>query len=428
MARAAASTLAPYMRVKDRDAGLERKTLEGIAAWSGRFTPNVSLTTSQDGTQGLLLEVSGSLKLFGNLAAITNGLMQGVTELGFSPRAGSAPTAHGAWLLARAGSPSPCLKQSDLLRRLQPLPIEVLECDRRVRETLEAMGVRTIGEVLGLPRAGLARRFGQSLCEELDRAQGKRPDTREFFVPPDRFEAVLELPAEVREAEALLFALRRLIAQLGGFLEARNGGVQRLRIELFHKEASSEVSIGLVKPCRDTDRFLLLAREKFSSLILKQPVRRIGLKAEDIYSLSPTNLDLLDDTLKSKGDWHTLVERLRARLGNPAVSGIASYPAHRPEAGWRVTEPGERAPSCEFGPRPLWLLPHPRRLQEGEAPLCEGPLDLLSGPERIESGWWDGHDQARDYFVARSANDALLWVYRDREQDKPQWYLHGIFG
>lgn len=429
MARAAAAALAPCLRFHERDAAAERAALEGVAAWAGRYTPNVAFVAGAAGCEGLLLEVSGSLKLFGSTAAIAASLAHGAAEMGYTACPASAPTAHGAWLLARGGSPSPCPTLGDLARRLQPLPIEVLDCGAHTLATLEAVGVRTIGEVLALSRAGLAQRFGQALCWELDRALGALADPREFFAPPERFRASLELPAEVREAETLVFAVRRLIVQLGGFLAARDGCVQHLHIELFHKEMRTDVEIGLVRPSRDTEHFVTLIREKLSALALKAPVRRIALAADDILAIAHENLDLLDDTLKAPGDWQRLIERLRARLGNHAVSGIAAGAAHRPEAAWRVTEPGERGAALEFGTRPLWLLPQPKRLGEiGSAPHCDGPLALLAGPERIESGWWDGRDAARDYFVARAKTESLLWIYRERGPQSPHWYLHGIFG
>ena len=429
MARAAAAALAPGLRFRERDAAEELEALEGLAAWAGRYTPNVALAAGANDPRGLLLEVSGSLKLFGSTSAIAAGLAQGATEMGYTASPAAAPTAQGAWLLARAGSPFPCLDPGVLARRLQPLPVEVLDCGPRTLATLEAVGVRTLGEMLALPRSGLARRFGQALCDELDRALGTRADPRVFFAPPERFHAGLELLSEVREAAALVFALQRLIVQLGGFLAARDGGVQRLRIELFHKEACTEVWIGLVRPSRDIEHFALLVREKLSALALKEPVRRIALAADDIFAIAPENLDLLDAAFKRPGDWHGLVERLRARLGNYAVSGLATGAAHRPEAAWRVAEPGERGAALEFGIRPLWLLPQPRRLEAiGALPQCDGPLALLAGPERIESGWWDGRDVTRDYYVARAATESLLWVYRERDPAKGQWYLHGIFG
>jgi protein ImuB len=89
---------------------------------------------------------------------------------------------------------------------------------------------------------------------------------------------------------------------------------------------------------------------------------------------------------------------------------------HRPERAWRAVAAG-RAAAAEAppGPRPLWLLEPPRRLGEGE-------FVLLAGPERIESGWWDGDDVARDYFIA-ARGASLAWIYRAREG----WFLHGLF-
>ncbi len=76
---------------------------------------------------------------------------------------------------------------------------------------------------------------------------------------------------------------------------------------------------------------------------------------------------------------------------------------------------------------PLWLLKEPRPLShhDGWPYLC-GPLEAESGPERIESGWWDGQDIARDYFIVRDPHGARFWIYRDLG-DASAWYLHGVF-
>ena len=87
----------------------------------------------------------------------------------------------------------------------------------------------------------------------------------------------------------------------------------------------------------------------------------------------------------------------------------------------------ERQLQLDFGERPFWLLESPRPLAEiGAVPHHDGPLELLVGPERIESGWWDGDDIARDYFVARMRSEALVWIYRER-RGEGAWYLHGVF-
>ncbi|HSE00214.1 MAG TPA: hypothetical protein VLB72_05695, partial [Burkholderiales bacterium] len=138
---------------------------------------------------------------------------------------------------------------------------------------------------------------------------------------------------------------------------------------------------------------------------------------------------LFPDRVNDAGEWARLVERLSARLGQQAVHGLAPRAEHRPERAWQATAPGAGAAQAARSPRPLWLLERPRPLDEvaSKPRYRDGPLALVAGPERIESGWWDGDDVKRDYFIAETADRATLWIYRERRQPGG-WFLHGIFG
>ena len=233
------------------------------------------------------------------------------------------------------------------------------------------------------------------------------------------------------QTEALLFAAKRLFVQLEGFLAARAGGVQRLALRLFHREARfTEVPIGLVAPARDAAHFTLLARERLGGLALPDAVRAIALDAGDVVPLAGEALALFDDSASAPGDWRKLVERLRARLGGAAVHYLAVAAEHRPERASRECAADVRPPATDAdrcAQRPFWLLPAPQPLEEIDAaPQRDGPLKLLAGPERIESGWWDGDDVARDYFVAETGDRTLVWVYRERHPPGG-WFLHGLF-
>jgi len=422
MAVSTAQALAPRLRIAPRDPAAETEALLGLAAWAAQFTPGVAL----EFPDALLLDASGSLKLFGGLASLLDRLRRELAEMGWSARLAGAPTPRGALWLALAGVERFVDFADGLEPALAALPVAALRRDEETLEALTAIGVRTLGELLALPREGVARRFGQRLLDELDRALGRLPEPRNFFVPPVRFLAAIELPAEVSQADALLFAARRLIVQLAGFLCARSGGAQRLVFRLKHRDrAATEVAIGLVAPSRDAGHFTLLARERFSSLVLPEPVRSIALEVDDVAPLAGRSLGLLLEQGKPQGDWERLVERLRARLGAGAVRGVAARAEHRPELAGAAVEFAAKQPQPEFGERPLWLLDRPRPIPEiDERPHHEGPLELLAGPERIESGWWDGGDVARDYFIARMRNEALVWVFRERGGG---WYLHGLF-
>lgn len=424
MAGSAALALAPQLRIAPRDPAAETEALLGVAGWAAQFTPGVAL----EFPDCVLLEVSGSLKLFGGLEPLLERLRQGLKEMGWSTALAVAPTPRAAFWLVHTGKQKFFGSTAELEPALATLPAEIFCRNGETLAALEAIGVRTLGELRALPREGVARRFGQGLLDELDRGLGRLPDPRNFFVPPARFRASIELPAEVTQAEALLFATRRLLVQLSGFLAARSGGVQRFVLVLRHRDrALTEIAIGLVAPSRDTEHFTLLLRERLTGLALAGPVREIALRAEDIVPLAGNNLGLLLEQGKPPGDWGHLVERLHARLGAEAVRGIAGRAEHRPERAGVIADLEGKQLQLGFGERPFWLLEFPRLLAEvGAVPHHDGPLDLLVGPERIESGWWDGDDVARDYFVARTQNESLVWIYRER-RGEGGWYLHGIF-
>lgn len=423
MSASAALALAPQLRIRQRDASAETEALLGIAAWAMQFTPNVAL----DFPDAVLLEISGSLKLFGGLAQIVGDLREGLAAMGFTASISVAPTASAASWLVRAGKEALVTEAARIDEAVSTLPTSVLHCDADMLESLDAIGAATIGDLLALPRDGLARRFGQALLDDLDRARGRLPDPRSFFTPPPRFAAGIDLQAEVTQTEALLFAAKRLLAQLAGYLAARSGGVQRFALKLFHRDGgATEIAIGLVTPSRDAEHFTLLARERLASVVLREPVRGIAIEASDILPLAADNLGLFSDDTGTPGNWDRLIERLRARLGTQAVHGLAARAEHRPERASADAQADERQLKLQFGERPFWLLDAPRPIPEvGAVPNYDGPLTLLAGPERIESGWWDDDDIARDYFVARTQSESLVWVYRERRGGG--WYLHGLF-
>ncbi len=155
----------------------------------------------------------------------------------------------------------------------------------------------------------------------------------------------------------------------------------------------------------------------------------VGVRVDRFEPLAATSGDLFGRAQAAVSE--RFLDRLRSRLGTGAVDSVTCHPEHRPERAWRVAEPdvARDVASVRYPARParpLWLLPQPLRLatQAGE-PCYEGTLTLLEGPERIESGWWDGDDATRDYFIASNPRGARYWVYQ--ELRKREWFLHGIF-
>jgi protein ImuB len=299
--------------------------------------------------------------------------------------------------------------------------LRCLHLEEAQQHALEQMGFRRVRDVLRLPRKALTRRFGPAVTDYLDRLLGTRPDPRLFYQPPQTFAARLELPAEIHTCQALLFPLKRLLEELCGVLRGGDNAVQSLHIVLRHDDhPDSLVELGMQSPTQDPVRLLGLLRERLERLRLPQAVREIRLETPKLLPLAAGQQSLFPDSPgeQQQGIWQ-LAERLQARLGRDAVGGLAGVEDHRPEYSWRPCALDE-TPQCATLPhRPAWLLPKPKR--------CDiGRYEILTGPERIESGWWDGRDCRRDYFIVRDPHGSTLWAFHEYKPRRG-WYLHGIF-
>ncbi|MBC7803114.1 MAG: DNA polymerase Y family protein, partial [Candidatus Parcubacteria bacterium] len=175
---------------------------------------------------------------------------------------------------------------------------------------------------------------------------------------------------------------------------------------------------------RSKEHFTRLLRERLAQVALPAAVEAIGIDGGELELLPEGSGSFFADPRADGEQWLRLVERLQARLGSGAVHGLGVREDHRPERAWVAVVPGKEIPSKEENrhqPRPVWLLDPPRRLAEGE-------FSLLAGPERIESGWWDGAEAQRDYFIARTGGASLAWIYRQRGAGPGRsWFLHGYF-
>lgn len=450
----AAHALVPELRVYRRNLDAERAALEHLAALAITYTSVVSVVPPLT----VLLEIEGSLKLFGGAERLLRRLCGHVQRLGYTCALAVGPTALGAELLACAGRTIIVREQAVLRAALSSLPVSVLGLSKAAHLAIRDIGVRSLGDLLRLPRAGLARRFGTALVKDLDRALGHRPDPRPRYEPPAQFESLLTFPEPVSDAEALLFCARRQLRELAALLGARCAGVRRVEWRLHHwRAAPSVIRIESAQVHRNARRFLELLCERLHRQPLPAAVESIELRADELEAHEPDSAQLFPGAAsEQRRAGGMLLERLRARLGNEAVHGFELHADHRPEHAFRRRSCA-RSPSTEGSlshppppqhermgvralSRPLWLLQTPAPLAlKGTQPQWRGGLTIESGPERIESGWWDHRPAARDYYVARAQDGARLWVFRELayrtppEQGKPpqdpapRWFLHGLF-
>jgi protein ImuB len=452
--RATALALAPDVALLDRSIAKEQEAVMQVATWALQFTPCVSIEMGLE-AKGLVMEIEPSLRLFKGLENLLSLIKTGLDSLGFSAQIACTTTPLGAWLLAQHSDGIVADQSAHLNRRLSEMPLSLFPQASQHLSALNAIGAHTLKDIVQLPRAGLSRRFGKGVLEEIDKALGKSPDLREYFEAPLEFHSKLELMAQVETSEALLFAAKRMLVELTGWLSARHCAVKAFELIAEHDDRGPKLSLPTVfeihfsEPTREIARLSDLLREKLNVLQLRAPAHTLQLHCTDVHVLPSATGHLFMLPQTAQQNLGRLVEKLQARLGANQVQKIKLTPDYRPESAFvlhnfeitanksvSAKEPDAEymaTPQAHGLPRPLWLLAKPQPLEErNQRPFWQGTLQLLAGPERIEGGWWDNHFIQRDYFIAEDIQNNLYWIYRERGNHKqkiePGWFMQGRFG
>jgi protein ImuB len=445
---ASALAVFPKLVIMEQDPHEERKALQQAVYAALRFTPNIAMQNN-----GLIAEVSGSLKLFGGLKKLCQALNGVVTAQGLQLSAGIAPTATGAWLLARSASPGTVIngRGEEFRILLDALPVSLLESAQLHLEVIHGIGCKTLADLRRLPRGGVARRFGPNLPTELDRAYGDSPDPKNWFETPEDFHQKMKMMELVENAELLLVPMQRMVEQMCGWLASRHAAVSAFSFVLHHEYSLRQphkftpIYIRLSEQSSDSAHLMLLLRERLERTKIVAPVCELELTADEIAAGADGNLELFPTVQSAATSLNRFIEKLSSRLGPEAITGLKIVSDHRPECSQRLELSGtghlnhlskrkaNPQPISSESPRPAWLMETPLELKvQRSQPVYGSPLKLLAGPERIEAGWWDDATVARDYFIAENNQGQLLWIYREHnptEKNKGKgWYLQGLFG
>ncbi len=443
MRRGGVLMLMPEAQLFERTPAREAEALHAVAMALLQYTPLVA--QAEEST--LLIDIGASLRLFGGIRALCRRVLANLRALGFSAALSCAPTARGAWLLARHGG-ARVLGIASLGRRLDRLPSTLAPPARPFAPWFEGIGCFSLGDMRRLPRPGLQRRCGRALLDMLDAAYGMTPELFDWIEAPTTFRAHLELFDRVEHAEALLFGAHRLLLQLTGWLCARQLAVERITLQLEHERgrvacAPTLVEIVLAEPTWRDEHLVRLLKERLGKITLAAPVIGLCLEALQVRPMEAPSDSLFPEPGGSEEDQLRMLELLVARLGPENVLQAAPQADYRPELAniWVPVQQKIRAAAMQAQmppdvlslPRPSWLLAKPvALLMRNHRPFYGSPLKIVSAPERIEAGWWS-QPQTRDYFIAEGQDHAHYWVYRERivgeaDSSEPRWFLHGLFG
>jgi protein ImuB len=436
----AARAVCPALVPVDADPVADEAALGRLAAWCERYTPMVA----PDPPDGLWLDITGCTAVFASEAELMGDLAARLERNGIPCRIAVGGTPGAAWALARAGEGA----------TLTDLPITCLRLDAGVVTGLRRLGLRTVKDLVRIPRAQITARFGAMPVLRLDQALGEVEEAIDWPRPPIEWHERLAFAEPIGTPEDLARALARLAERLCVRLGEQDKGGQRFVARFFRvDEVVPGIAVSTALPVRDPAYLTKLLCEKLDTIDPGFGIEVIALEAEVVAPLTAPQTQLMAGADASDGV-AGVVDTLSNRLGADRVSRVAPYESHVPERSVRRVPPlPVKQPSWvndPASPRPIRLLRRPEEI-DVIAPIPDDPpirfswrgvahrVRAAAGPERIAAEWWLGKrtvrrpetDLIRDYYRVEDSDGARFWIFRaglHGQERMPRWYLHGLFG
>ena len=431
----------------------EQVALRRLALWAERFSPLAGVDELQPAGEGLYLDMTGGAHLFGGEHALLMEIERRLQAADIPARAAMADTPGAAWALARFGE-ARIAPAGDAREAIAELPVEALRLGEPALKLLRRFGLKRIGDLYPLPRAGLARRFGGEegveLVRRLDQALGAAAEPLEPVRPAPLYRAWSAFAEPLIDVEGIAHVLPSLAQALAAQLERDGKGARRLVLTAFRVDGrTTGIEAGLSIPAAAPAHLLRLLKERgLERLDLGFGVDALMLSAHKAEPTRVRQTDIVPVAGVGEEALAALVDRIEARLGEGAVRGPVLLESHIPERSeaWVCDPLSARrsdGPAQGTQPRPLLLLDPPERV-ETLADLPDNPparftwrrvshkVAKADGPERLAPEWWRAPDErTRDYYRVEDEDGRRYWLYREglygREDGVPAWWLHGVF-
>jgi protein ImuB len=455
MALADARAMHPHLAVVDADPEADARLLEAVADWCDRYTPLVGI----DPPDGLVLDVTGCVHLFGGEVALAGDIVRRLGARGLQARIAIADTVGCAWAVAHYGTSS-IVPLGGMRDALVPLPPSALRLAPGIADALGQSGIKRIADAVPMPRAALAARFGTNFVRRIDQALGREdePITPRLPLPSYMVEQPFAEPIALERD--VLGTLARLAGRLGTMLEQRGEGARVLQAALFRTDGKVyRIRLGTSAPLREAAAMTRLFADRLATAgDACDP--GFGFDLVRLSALAAERCDPVQSgfaTADKAVELTHLIDRLGARFGLRHVTvavpqdthipefAVAAVPAHA--GALRSTLAPQPADDDSLAPaRPIRLFDKPEPV-EVIAEVPDGPparfrwrhvlyeIAAAEGPERIAMEWWrdeQGRSLTRDYFRAESREGVRVWLFRDglygRETARPRWFVHGLFG
>ncbi len=433
----------PDLRVEYADVEGDRRALERLMLWARRWCP----WTVVDGTDGLILDTTGSDHLLGGEAAMLAEMEARLSALGVSAQLAVAPTWGAAWAMARHGAVRAICPEGGIAAALERLPVAGLRLEGETLLLLQRLGLKTIGALAAVPRLSLARRFVRSPLPanpllRLDQAMGALAEPVASVDAPRRMRAEARLPEPIQDPTHFL---PLLCADLCAQLAHAGLGCRALHLTVYRTDGEvSTVDLVIASGSRDAGHLHGLFKGKLERINPGFGFDLITLDAGMVEPLGTLQIGL-DGGGEEDLQLPRLIDRLGARFGSKAIKQPVLVARHVPERAENWSDSAKAPAPTHTKERPSRLLTSPEEIRVLYA-VPEGPpaqfiwrrqthrVARYEGPERIAPEWWTDRPgtRLRDYFKIEDQTGRRFWLYReglheDGRGGDPRWFLHGMF-
>jgi protein ImuB len=447
-----AQALVPDLLVLQADPAGDLAALHKLAEWGTRFSPLVA----PDPSDGLMLDITGCAHLWGSEEKMLADALHRLRSHGFDVTGAIAGTIGAAWAAARF---SQC-KQGTIIPAgavsgaLDGLPVQALRIDAATADGLQRLGLRKVGDLYPMKRAGLAQRFGTTLIKRLDQALGCAAETLSPLLPPPEHRIGLGFAEPISAPESLHRVSEILVERLSKELAAHQRGARMLKLSAYRLDGVvSALTIGTARASAEPRHLFHLIAEKLERIDPGPGIEFMSLAAErtEVVSALQSGMIDMDETAVSAAELAPLMDRLANRLGAERLARPVPVESHVPERAIRMVAPLEGQKKVQWPklpPRPTRLLPNPEPI-EVMAPVPDDPpitfhwrrmrhrVVWAEGPERVAPEWWrpaspDANEslETRDYYRVQDETGGRYWLYRAglyQTEKQPRWFLHGVF-
>src|SRR5271169_5721241 len=306
--------------------------LRRLAEWCGRYSP----WTAPDGMDGVRIEITGSAHLWGGEEALAADFTARLDRQGIACRIAIADTLGAAWALARfaqIGERVVISPSGDARPGLAVLPVEALRLDPATAQGLRRVGLKRVGDLYAMPRAALARRFGDTVARRLDQAQDDQPEPLSPLGEAPTRRVRLSFAEPISDPADLLRATERLVEDLVPRLAREGTGARRLDLAFHRVDGRVErIRLGTARPSRDPRHLVALFKERLDTVDPGLGIEDVILAAFEVEPLPAEQIEFVGGPPGERtGDMAPLLDRLGNKLGLAAVSRLEPRESHIPE-------------------------------------------------------------------------------------------------